>query len=144
MSTFAAALKEEVRRIARKEVKAETTHLKKQVAQHRREIAALKRENKATTSKLRFLETREKKRLGRSAPSEPPLGTRFSVRSLKAQRRRTGLSQANYALLVAVSTLTMNNWENEKTRPRPAQIAKIVSLRGLGKREAEKRLELLS
>lgn len=144
MANLAQALKAEIQRIARKEVKAQFGPTKSQVSEHRRTIAALRRENAALQKRVNFLESREKKRLVKTpSPSAVPEGSRFSARSLKAQRTRTGLSQANYAKLVGVSTLTINHWENGKTRPRDPQFAKIVALRGLGKREAEKRLELL-
>lgn len=136
---------EEIRRLAKKEIRSETTLLRKQSAQYRRDIAKLKRENGTIVRKLAALEKRARRRLGEDAPTagSPPEGTRFSTRSLKAQRRKTGLSQADYGRLLEVSTLTMNNWENGKTRPSPKHIGGIVAIRGLGKREAEQRLDLL-
>ena len=90
------------------------------------------------------LQSRETKRL-KAGPSEsePPKGTRFSFRSLKAQRRKSGLSQEDYASLVGVSSSTIYNWESGSTKPSGKHLATLVSLRGIGKREAEKRLELL-
>src|SRR6185295_12078560 len=69
---------------------------------------------------------------------------RFSARSVKAQRRRTGLSAADYAKLVGVSGLTIYNWENGKSRPRREQLASLIAMRGLGKRQAHAKLELLN
>ena len=43
MSTFATQLKSEIGRIAKKEIRAETTALKKTNAQYRSDIAAMKR-----------------------------------------------------------------------------------------------------
>jgi transcriptional regulator with XRE-family HTH domain len=63
---------------------------------------------------------------------------------VKAQRRRTGLSAADYAKLVGVSPLTIYNWEHSKSRPRQGQFTSLVALRGLGKREAQAKLELLN
>lgn len=54
-----------------------------------------------------------------------------------------GLSAADYAKLVGVSELTIYNWESGKTRPRQEQFAALVAVRGIEKREALKRLELL-
>ena len=70
--------------------------------------------------------------------------SRFSARSVKAQRRRTGLSAADYAKLVGVSPLTIYNWEHNKSRPRQGQFATLIKLRGLGKREAVAKLATLS
>ena len=65
------------------------------------------------------------------------------VRSLKAQRRKSGLSQEDYASLVGVSNSTIYNWESGNTKPSGKHLATLVSLRGIRKREAKKRLELL-
>lgn len=143
MPNLATVLKAEVQRLARKEIRSEVSALKKSSATHRREIAQLKRENVELLKRVRFLENREKNRMEVDASEDLAKGARFSVRSLKAQRRRAGLSQADYGRLVGVSTLTINNWENGKTRPSRKMLATLVSVRGLGKRDAARRMELL-
>jgi len=144
MADLAGALKEEIRRLARKEIKAETGATKQAVAQYRREIAKLKRQVQDQQKKVAFLETQERKRLEEpQAAEEPGEGIRFSARSVKSQRERLGLSAANYAKLVGVSPLTIYNWEHGKSRPRKEQLAALAAVRGIGKREALARLELL-
>ena len=49
----------------------------------------------------------------------------------------------NYAKLVGVSPITIYNWEQGKTRPQKAQLASLVAVRGIGKREALEKLEVL-
>ena len=39
--------------------------------------------------------------------------------------------------------MTIYHWEAGKARPRQQQLAKLAAVRGLGKREAVRRLELL-
>jgi DNA-binding transcriptional regulator YiaG len=74
---------------------------------------------------------------GQPSVEEVPLeNARFSGRSVKAQRTRLGLSAADYGKLVGVSGLTVYNWEHGKSRPRQAQLAALVAVRGIGKREA--------
>ena len=144
MANLADALKEEIRRLARKEIKAETGATKQAVAQYRKEIAKLKRQVQQQQKKIAFLETQERKRLEEpQADEETVENARFSARSVAAQRKRLGLSAADYAKLVGVSPLTIYNWENGKSRPRKEQLAALVAVRGIGKREALKRLELL-
>ena len=143
MADLAAALKDEIRRLARKEIKAETGATKQAVAQYRREIASLKQQVKKQEKKIAFLEDQEKKRLEVPEAAEVAEGARFSPRSVKAQRERLGLSAANYATLVGVSEITIYNWEHGKSRPQKAQLAALVAVRGIGKREAIRRLELL-
>ncbi len=144
MPNLQSVLRQEIRIFARKEVRAELEATKKAVTQHRREIAELRRRNQSLERTVSYLQSRETKRL-KAGPSkaEPPPGTRFSVRSLKAQRRTSGLSQEDYASLVGVSSSTMYNWESGSTKPSRKHLATLVSLRGIGMREAEKRLELL-
>lgn len=144
MADLANALKEEIRRLARKEIKAETGATKQAVAQYRREIANLKRLLRDQEKKINYLEDQERKRLEESPAAEQLAdNVRFSARSVAAQRKRLDLSAADYAALVGVSPLTIYNWEHGKTRPRQEQLASLVALRGIGKREAQKRLELL-
>ena len=144
MTTLAAALNEEIRRLARKEIKTSTQPTVKAVAQYRRDIAALKRQVRDLEKKLAALQSSKRGQdpqpaLGGSADE----GVRFSARSVRAQRARTGLSAADYALLVGVSSLTIYNWEHGKSRPRKEQLASLVTLRGIGKREVEAKLKQL-
>ena len=143
MANLAATLKEEIQRLARKEIKAQTGTTKQAVTQYRREIAKLKRQMREQEKKIDFLEAQERKRLGRPRTGEEPEGVRFSARSVKAQRTRLGLSAADYAKLVGVSSLTVYNWEHGRSRPRKEQLAALVAVRGIGKREALAKLEML-
>jgi DNA-binding transcriptional regulator YiaG len=142
MTTLAVALKDEIRRLARKEIKAQTGRTAKAVAQYRREIARLDRQQREQEKKIALLESHARK----AAISVPAVelndDARFSARSAKAQRPRTGLSAADYAKLVGVSPLTICNWEHSTSRPRREQFAALVALRGLGKREAQAKLAM--
>ena len=146
MKNFATALKDEIRRLARKEVKSLTGGTTQSVVKFRREIAQLKREIAAAHRKISFLEGQERRRIAEpnsSANGDGGNDVRFSSRSVKAQRKRTGLSAADYGKLVGVTPLTIYNWENGKSRPRLAQLETLVSLRGIGKREALAKLALI-
>jgi DNA-binding transcriptional regulator YiaG len=142
MTTLAIALKDEIRRLARKEIKAQTGSTAKAVAQYRREIARLKRQQRDQAKKIAFLETQARKVVTSQQVVESNGDARFSARSAKAQRRRAGLSAADYAKLVGVSPLTIYNWEHGKARPRHEQFTALVALRGLGKREAQAKLAM--
>jgi DNA-binding transcriptional regulator YiaG len=144
VTTLAIALKDEIRRLARKEIKAQTGRTTRAVAQYRREIAQLKRQQRELERKLARIQAQSSKTQSAPAAAELNGDARFSARSVKAQRRRTGLSAADYAKLVGVSPLTIYNWENKKSRPRPGQQATLIALRGLGKRAAQAKLELVA
>ena len=144
MPNLAVTLKEEIQRLARKEIKAQTGSTKQAVAKYRSEIAQLKRQFREQEKKIAFLEGQEKKRLGKPQAAEESVeGIRFSARSVKAQRERLGFSAAAYAKLVGVSPITIYNWEQGKTRPQKAQLAALAAVRGIGKREALTKLELI-
>jgi DNA-binding transcriptional regulator YiaG len=144
MPNLAATLKEEIQRLARKEIKSQIGSTKQAAAQYRRDIAKLKRQLREQEKKIAFLEDQERKRLEEPQAADESLeGVRFSSRSVKAQRERLGFSAADYAKLVGVSALTIYNWEHGKTRPRKEQLAALVAVRGIGKREAMAKLDLL-
>jgi DNA-binding transcriptional regulator YiaG len=142
MSNIASALKEEISRIARKEIRRETSSLKKSSTTHRSEIAALKR---------RVVELeRQIKRISRGGQATAPAaanddsvstGTRFSAKSIAAQRRRLGLSAAECGLLIGASAQSVYNWEEGKARPRAQHLPAIFALRNLGRRQANEILE---
>lgn len=145
MPNVQAVLAQEIRRLARSEIRVELKATKTKLSAHHREIADLKRRNADLERRVSYLESREAARLNTGPTNtKPPKGTRFSARSLKSQRRRAGLSQGDYAALLGVSASTVYNWESGTTKPGEKQLAKLVSLRGLGKREAKRRLGLLS
>jgi DNA-binding transcriptional regulator YiaG len=146
MSNFASSLKAEIARIARKETRGDLDALKKACASNRREIAALKRQNADLERQLKRaakgaprLATRERK-----GTSSDERHLRFSSARLASQRKKLGLSAASFAKLIGVSSLSVYKWENGQTRPRRAQLEAIASVRGLGKREAQERLEQLA
>jgi DNA-binding transcriptional regulator YiaG len=139
MPNIATVLKEEIRRLARKEAKAQVAALKKASAQQRRDIAALKRqlrEQERANAKLAKAVSN-----GRAvAPAASTSTVRFSPTWLRAHRAKLELSAADYARLVGVSGLTIYNWEKGKTKPQAAQLAKLAEVRGMGKREAIARI----
>jgi DNA-binding transcriptional regulator YiaG len=144
MPNIAAVLKDEIARIARKEVRSQTDEFKKSSVQYRRQIAALRR-------RVEELE-RQLKKAGRSArqadaQEEPQTGDgvrrRFSAARLAATRKKLGLSAADFGALVGVTGQSIYKWEAGDARPRAAQLVSIAAVRGLGKREATKRLQAL-
>jgi DNA-binding transcriptional regulator YiaG len=143
MPNIAAVFKEEITRLARKEIKDQVGPVKKIVADQRRTIAELKRQIATLERNQGFLQKQEQRRLSRAPKAESAEGVRFSPKWVKADRRRLGLSAKDYSLLVGVSALTIYNWEHKKSRPRARALAGWAEVRGIGKREAMKRLELL-
>lgn len=144
MPDLATTLKQEIRRLARKEVKTQITGAKQAAAQHRREIAELKRQLGLQQKKIALLESLQSKEAAVPQASEQAVDeARFSARSVKAQRKRLKLSAEEFGKLVGVTAQSVYNWEQGKTRPAPSQFAALVAVREIGRREAGRRLELL-
>jgi DNA-binding transcriptional regulator YiaG len=142
MSNVASVLKEEIVRGARKEIRRETAALKRASAAYRSEIAALKRWALEIERQLRRV-GKEAEPSASVASNEASVsqGTRFSAKSMAAQRRRLGLSAAECGLLIGASAQSIYNWEEGKARPRAQHMPAIFALRNLGRREANEILE---
>lgn len=140
MGNLAKALRDEIRRLARREIRAELAAVKRATAQHRHDIAQLKRELAETRRALGAVRA-ERDRLNAAAPQGDIAETkRWNPRGLAAHRKRLGLSAKEYGALIGVTGQTIYHWESGAQRPRPKQFAAVVALRGLGKREALARL----
>ena len=137
------ALKDEIERVAKKLIRLQTKAMKRAVTRHRADIAEFKRTISALAKKVGQLERQEKRRMAARPSPKLAEGARFSPVRLKRHRDRLGLSAADYALLVGVHQITIYNWEQGKSRPRKEQLAALVAVRGLGKREAQSRIEML-
>jgi DNA-binding transcriptional regulator YiaG len=141
MPDIATALKEEIRRLARKEIRAQTQTTRRAAAQHRREIAHLKRLIAQQDKKIGALQAaRRKEPAAVVSDDDLPDGVRFSARSVRAQRKRLKLSAEQFAKLLGVSMQTVYAWEQGRARPRQAQFAQLVAARSLGRREVKQRL----
>jgi DNA-binding XRE family transcriptional regulator len=141
MPNIASVLKGEIARVARKELRDETTALKKASSSHRADIAELKRAVRALEQEVRRLS----RLLARSSPSDAPAEPsatrlRFSASGLRAQRNRLGLTANECGLLIGVSGQSIYLWETERARPKDAHLPAIAALRKMGKKEAAKQL----
>ncbi len=135
MPNLAVTLKEEIRRLARKEIKAQSGSTRQVIARYRREIAQLKRQLREQEKRITSLAAQNESRLVIGDDEEGDQ-VRFSPQWVKSQRKRLGFSAAEYARLVGVSTLSVYNWENGRNRPRQSQLEALAAIRGIGKREA--------
>ena len=144
MPNIAAVLKEEILRLARKEVRRQTDALKRASAQYRKDMAEMKRRVSDLQRKVTPLEKQVLR--GVAAPPAEDEGehVRFTAKGLCSQRKRLGLSAADYGKLVGVTGQTIYSWEGQTSRPRKSQVARLASLRHLGKREALARLEQMT
>ncbi len=139
MPNIAAVLKEEIARIARREIRDEVASLRKASAVYRSEIAELKRRNKELEQAVRRLQ-KSAGTLAQSEPQEPNASFRFSAKRLTALRRRLGLSAVDFGLLIDASDQSVHKWEEGNVHPRGKNLEAIAAIRSIGKREAAARI----
>jgi DNA-binding transcriptional regulator YiaG len=138
-------LKEEIQRLARRVARRESAGLKKDVAALKRQSAADKRALAALRrDNARLIEDfRARLSVPPAAPAKAVNHARLSPRLIRSLRARLGLPRQAFAKLVGVSAGAVVTWEAGRARPRDAAKAALVSLRGVGKREARWRLQTL-
>ena len=141
MPNFTSILRSEITRLARKEIKAAVEPLRKANGAHRRDIAELRRQLASLQRETKSLARHA--RVERKDASETST-SRFTAKGLKSLRARLGLSASDFGRLVSASGQSIYNWETGKASPRAAQQAAIAAVRGLGKREAARRLEAIA
>jgi DNA-binding transcriptional regulator YiaG len=143
MANIATLLKTEISRVVRKEVRADTSGLKKTLGVYRAEIAVLKKRAQAVEVELRRLTKAHAKAVPDEATAQPAQKLRFTAKGLASQRRRLGLSALDCGLLVGASGQSIYNWEEGKAHPQARHLSAIATLRTLGKKEAAARLASL-
>jgi DNA-binding transcriptional regulator YiaG len=143
MPNVASVLKGEIPRVARREVRGETLALKKAVGHYRTEIAALKRRTQTLEQALRRLSMVHAQPAPTAKVEQDPSKFRFSAKGLASQRQRLGLSAEQCGRLLAISSQSVYNWEQGKTRPLARHLPAIASLRALNRKDATARLQSL-
>ena len=127
---LAATLEKEVARVT-------GMALKRALAALNAEVTALKRKLEAQERKLASVASASSRRAAAPAADEgPPL----DPTTIRAIRKRLGLSQASLAKVVSVTPVAVYFWEAGRTRPRGRTRAALLELKGLGKRAAQQRL----
>jgi len=143
MPNIASALKDEITRVSRKEIRKETEGLQKASAKFRAEISTLKKR----IAELEKVVTRlnkgtEMEKRAKAGPDQVPR-VRFSAKGLVALRQRLGLTAAGMGALLGVSAQTIYNWEAEKAHPRQKQLESYADVRGLGKKQVKAKLQAI-
>lgn len=147
MNTFSNAFRAEVVRMARKELKPELQGMRKAITSHRSEIAALKREVKSLTSRLKAAQRQTKVGDMAASSDQPKVSKRaahedfvFAPETLIQMRNALGATQLQMADLLAVSALSYGRWEKGQTYPRSKQLAKIEEVVRMGPVKAKKKM----
>ena len=144
MSNIAKTLKAEISRISRKEAKSAVdplakanTGLKKIVADLKKRLAALEKENRRPLAG-----NKNEKPVSAPEPSEETKKARITSTTIRSLRSRLGLSQSDFGKLAGVTTGAVYLWENKEgpSNLRDKTKAAILSIKGMGAREAKEKL----
>ena len=140
MPKLATVLKDEITRLARKEVRAESLPMRKAAVQSRTDINALKRRVAALEKQVASLS--KAATIKKTETASDPATIRFSAKGFGILRRRLGLSAAEMGFLLDASDQSIYKWERG-VRPRPNQIPKIATLRKMSKQQVAELLKSL-
>lgn len=145
MPNIAQVMKAEIIRLAQKEIRAATTklrqdnaELKRRVAEHKRRITKLEKDNRALVSGAT-----KRRRKSLPATEDEIQKARITAKLIRSIRSKLKVSQADFAKLVGVSSLSVYQWERKSGRLtfRGNSKASIVEVRKLTPGEAKDRLE---
>ena len=161
------SLKTEIARLARKEIKEALVPLREQLGQAHSNITelklrvdALERAAKRSTPIVAEEPQAVTKRKGRGMAKKGPAAKKSTVaeetaaetktwisgKGVRRMRSSMRLTLAEFAQLVGVSSKAVSNWEANETvlSLRKSTKESLVSLRGVGAREARRRLEAMA
>ena len=145
MPNIAKVLKEEISRISRKEAKAlvapvrkPTVKMRKSVADLKRRMAALERAHKRLQVLMQKMAVAQP---AASAPAQAPRA-RITAKGMRSLRRKIRFTRTEFATLIGVTDQAVGLWEKREgaLRLRESTRSAILSVRGLGAREARQRL----
>ena len=135
MGKMEEALRSEIRRLARKEIRAACGPLRKQVRTLRRQVAQLLKAGPAAGAAAAKASPKLE-----ADPAEVAKA-RLSPGLVRKLRKRLGITQAEFATILGVSGTTVAFWEQGRNRPTEESKALIVALRKLGRRDVRRLLK---
>ena len=132
--TFAAALKDAIRRASTRE----TQKTMRRLRRLQRQVKALRQEARAQRRIVAGVErrfARLKARVLRTGVSAGP-GRPLTPQSIRSLRERLGMPRIEFARLLGVSPGSIFGWETGRTLPRGRSVARLREVRKMGVRVA--------
>lgn len=142
MGKIESVMKDEIARIARKEIRASVGPLKKEVRRLRTVVSQLTRtvaglDREAVRSRKDRME-----KLGKlSASDDEVKAARINGKWVQTLREKLNISQSELADLLDISVSGVRTWEYDISKPRGQNRASLVALRKLGRRDVKDMLE---
>jgi DNA-binding transcriptional regulator YiaG len=145
MSNVEKILKAEIARISKREAKSatqgigkSTAWLRKTVADLRKRVVLLEKEKKRLAAAMKKYQAAQPEKVD----MEEGTKARFSSRGIRALRKKLRLSQVDFGKLLGTTPGAVHLWEKKEgaLNLRDKTKAAILSIRGLGAREAKEKL----
>jgi DNA-binding transcriptional regulator YiaG len=145
MSNVVKILKTEIARISKKEAKSATqaigksnTWLRKTVADMKKRLVLLEKENKRLVATVKRFQVAQPEKV----EQEEGKKARFTSKGIQSLRKKLRLSQADFGKLLGATPHAVYLWEKKlgALNLRDKTKAAILSVRGLGAREAKEKL----
>lgn len=133
MPNVAAALKAEIARVARKQLRSELEPVIKALQAQRTSLRQQRAQVDALARQVVALRRASTGAAAGEAESEGP-ARRFSASRFRQMRTRLGLSASQCGAFLGVSAQSIYAWERGAARPGPEKLEAISMLRGIGKR----------
>jgi len=146
MSNVVKILKAEIARISKKEAKNATqgvgksnTWLRKTVADLKKRLVLLEKKNKHLVAALKKFQVEQPQK----PDQEEGRKARFTSKGIQSLRKKLRLSQADFGKLLGATPHAVYLWEKKigALNLRDKTKAAILSIRGLGAREAKEKLK---
>ena len=145
MSNVVKLLKAEIARISKKEAKSatqgigkSTAWLRKTVADMKKRLVLLEKENKRLVATVKRFQVAQPEKV----EQEEGKKARFTSKGIQSLRKKLRLSQADFGKLLGATPHAVYLWEKKlgALNLRDKTKAAILSVRGLGAREAKEKL----
>lgn len=146
MPNIAIILKNEIQRLAKREVKSAVTPLHKTIIALRKEVSALKKDLKATAKSAKASARSAKVAKEEVVEAVKTPRVRPTSKTIIALRQKFGMSQAEFGKLMNVGRITIARWESQegKLNLRPSARDSFAGIQKLGAKAARAQLEAQS
>ena len=135
------ALKREIARLTKKELRASVNPLSRNVRELKRTVSQLA---KMVDRLYKVAESETNRRLSEKnqlkVADDEVKSARISANAIKNLRKKLGISQEKLAILLNVSPGAVAFWEQKRAKPRGANKGALVALRKLGRRDVKRML----
>jgi DNA-binding transcriptional regulator YiaG len=139
----ASVLKQEISRIARKEITAAVRQQAKQIQNLKSTVRGLREQVASLNQSVAKLSKAASRQVAEPQQLEEASPVRISPKGIRKHRQRLKLSQGEMARMLGVSPASVGFWETGRTKPQGDNRTAIAELRTMGIKEARAKLDAL-